>query len=197
MKISFRKIAKSLTGFSTPFFGVSWTPPESDREIVRKLITFFEDRRALYNPFNVETPMFVVQSVLEIRKELTATLQKLGDNRDISPHLRAMRAACRKFLDETERLQRRVHRDFDRENFFAALGEMRAAFGIQIAQLCVKYGVDIEEDLATILPAEDKETKRGKILQAGNKNGVMLNPLGRVIWSGYVPISHESEPREE
>lgn len=199
MKISFKKIAKSLTGVSTPFFGISWTPPESDREVVRSLITFFEDRRALYNPFNVETPQLVVRSVLEIRKELTNTLQKLGDNPDISPHLRAMRAACRKFLDETEELKRTGHpyrRYWGGENFFAALGEMRAIFGIHIAQLCVKYGIDVEKDLASILPSEDRETKKSKSRDITD-NGSVMNPLGPVIRSWYVPISDETEPREQ
>ena len=156
MKINFKKIAKSLTGFSTPIFGVSWSPPESDREIVRRLITFFEDRRALYNPYNIETSMWVIKSVLGIRKKLTDTLETLDENSDISPHLRAMRAACRKFMDEIEK-QKRGRYPF-REDIFTALGEMRAIFGIHIAQLCVKYGIDIEGDLATILPIEDNET---------------------------------------
>ena len=156
MKINFKKIAKSLTGFSTPVFGVSWSPPESDREIVRRLITFFEDRRALYNPYNIETPMWVIESVLEIRKKLTDTLETLDENSDISPHLRAMRAACRKFMDEIEK-QKRGRYPF-LGDIFTSLGEMRAIFGIHIAQLCVKYGIDIEDDLATILPIEDNET---------------------------------------
>lgn len=155
MKIKFKQIAKSLTGFSTPFFGVSWNPPETDRDIVRKLITFLEDRRALYNPYNIETPMFVDQSLLEIRKELTDTLQRIDDNPNISPHLRAMRAACRKYLNEvSNQSSPRFHyREFET---FAALGELRAPFGIHIAQLVVKYGIDIEEELVSILPIEDE-----------------------------------------
>jgi len=94
MRISFKKIATSLTEFSTPVFGISWSPPESDREIVRKLIIFFEDRRALHNPCNIETPTWVIESVLEIRKKLTDTLEILYENSDISSHSRAMRAAC-------------------------------------------------------------------------------------------------------
>jgi len=158
MKIKYNQIAKSLTGFSTPFFGVSWNPPETDRDIVRKLITFLEDRRALYNPYNIETPMFVDQSLLEIRKELTNTLQKIGDNPEMSPHLRAMRAACRKYMNETGNQARpRFHfRDFE---VFAALGELRAVFGMHIAQLAVKYGIDVEDELASIMPIEDKEVK--------------------------------------
>jgi hypothetical protein len=159
MKINFKKIAKSLTGFSTPVFGLSWNPPEFDREIVRKLIIFFEDRRALYNPCNIETPIWVIDSVLEIRKKINDTLEKLNGNSDISPHLRAMRAACRKFMDETEK-QKRIQSHQYSVDFFTALGEMRAIFGIHIAQLCVKYGINIEDELATILPVEDNETKK-------------------------------------
>jgi hypothetical protein len=161
MRINFKKIAKSLTGFSTPVFGVSWNPPESDRDIVRKLITFFEDRRALYNPCNIETPTWVIESVLEIRKKLTDTLGRVDENSDISPHLRAMRAACRKFMNETEMHKRDRHPYFG--DIFAALGEMRAIFGIHIAQLSVKYGIDIESDLVTILPIEDDETRKNEI----------------------------------
>jgi len=40
---------------------------------------------------------------------------------------------------------------------FAALGELQAIFNIQIAQLCVKYGIDIEEEIATLLPVQDEE----------------------------------------
>lgn len=162
MKIKFGKIAKSLTGFSTPVFGISWNPPETDRAVVRKLITFLEDRRALYNPFNIETPMFVDQSILEIRKELTNLLQSLGNDSDVSPYLRAMRAACRKYMNEVgNQISQRFHfRDFE---VFASLGELRAVFGVYIAQLAVKYGIDVEDELASILPIEDEEVTTSKI----------------------------------
>jgi hypothetical protein len=153
MKVKYKQIAKSLTGFSTPFFGVSWTPPETDRDVVRKLITFLEDRRALYNPYNIETPMFVDQSLLEIRIELTGTLQRIGDNPDISPNLRAMRAACRKYLNEVGDTDRpKFHyREFES---FAALGELRAVFGIHIAQLAVKYGIVLKKNLLQFYPSK-------------------------------------------
>jgi len=34
-------------------------------------VTEEKNRRALYSPYNIETPLFVAQSILEIRKELT------------------------------------------------------------------------------------------------------------------------------
>ena len=68
-----------------------------------------------------------------------------------------MRAACRKYLNEaSDQSKPRFHvRDFE---IFAALGELRAVFGIHIAQLAVKYGIDIEDELASILPIEDDES---------------------------------------
>jgi len=36
-----------------------------------------------------------------------------------------------------------------------ALGELRSSFGLSVASLAVQYGIDVEDELATILPAED------------------------------------------
>jgi len=33
-----------------------------------------------------------------------------------------------------------------------ALGELRGVFGVHVAQIAAKYGVDVEEGLASILP---------------------------------------------
>jgi hypothetical protein len=45
--------------------------------------------------------------------------------------------------------------------FNDALGELRAVFGIHIAQLSAKFGIDIEDELAVILPAEVDEVEDG------------------------------------
>lgn len=163
MKVPFKKIAKSLTGISTPVFGISWNPPETEREIVRKLLVFLEDRRALYNPFDIEMPEYVDRSIIEIRHELTKTLQTLDAKSEISQHIRAMRAACRKFLNQIVPHNRHRYYGRGEAEFFAALGEFRAIFGIHIAQLCVKYGVDIEQELASILPISDDGKRKPRV----------------------------------
>jgi len=156
MKVPFTKIVKSLTGISTPVFGVSWNPPSTEREIARKLLIFLEDRRALYNPFDIEMPMYVDRSVIEIRHELTDTLKNLDENSQISQHIRAMRTACRKFLDQNSHSKQHSNYFIRHEaEFFASLGELRAVFGIHIAQICVKYGIDIEKELTSIFPLID------------------------------------------
>jgi len=160
MAVSFKRIAKRITGISVPIFGVSWTPPETDREVVRKLVLYLEDRRALYHPYDMESPHYVIESVLEIRRHLTEVLQTLDEGSDLIAYLRAMRAACRKFLDFFD--NKKLGRRFNYPDTLTALGELRGVFGIHIAELCVKYGLDIEGELEIILPVEDEEEPKTK-----------------------------------
>ena len=154
MKIPFKKIARSLTGISTPVFGVSWTPPVTEREIARKLIVFLEDRRALYNPYDIEMPDYVDQSIIEIRHELTEILKSIDEKPRLSEHIRAMRAVSRKFLNQTAIHHGRRHFGGDAD-FCTALGELRAIFGIHIVQISVEYGIDVEDEIASIMPSYD------------------------------------------
>jgi hypothetical protein len=152
MKVSFKRIAHSLADDSVPVFGVSFKPSEAEREIVRKLIAFLEDHRVLYNPFDIEMPQYVEQSITEIRRELTGILETLDDDSEISQHVRAMRLACREFLKQMIPDSQRRHKVRGDAEFATALAKLRTTFGIHLAQLCVKYGIDVEEELAVILP---------------------------------------------
>lgn len=40
--------------------------------------------------------------------------------------------------------------------FNGALGELRGVFGVHLARLAVAYGIDVEDDLGSILPGEDE-----------------------------------------
>ena len=97
--MKFQEIANRLTGISVPVFGVSWNPPEPQVTVARRVITFLEDRRVLYVPSEMETPDYCVKSILEIRQYLTKELASLESSTELAASLRAMRAACRKFLN--------------------------------------------------------------------------------------------------
>jgi hypothetical protein len=152
----FSEIASRLTGFSTPVFGVSWNPAQSDVEAVRRVLSFLEDRRVLYAPDDAEVPSHCVESVLRIREFLTTEIGRGGAPADVTDSLRAMRAACRKFLDSVD-LQR-----LDMEDrmllgsagwrFNQALGELRGVVGLHVARLATAYGLDVEDPLASTLP---------------------------------------------
>jgi hypothetical protein len=172
MKVSFREIANHITGFEIPVFGggLSWNPPTLDIEVARRLLTFLEDRRALYQPYECETANYVVKSILEIRQRLTGDLEQLDRGSPLAQSLTAMRAACRKFLDDVEGTDPHMstyhrHRrwwDEDERNFFMSLGELRAVMGIHIAGIAVRYGIDVEEELAAIFPASPGEQRNSR-----------------------------------
>lgn len=159
--MKFQEIANRLTGISTPIFGVSWEPPQLEITVARKVITFLEDRRVLYSPSEMEVPRHCVTSILEIRRFLTAELMQLDSKSQFTAHLRAMRSACRKFLETMGHEDSDVIRFGGQQGHWAswkfngALGEMRGVFGVHIAAIAAQNGLDVEDDLAEILPSSD------------------------------------------
>jgi hypothetical protein len=163
-QIAAKSLVNRLTGFSLPFFGVQWTPPADEREIVRGLLTALEDRRVLFVPHHLEVVSQVTSSVLQIREVLTKTLQALPETSRAAGSVRAMRAGCRRFLEEPAPDFRNLMRwhggrhlgdEEGSPSFFVALGELRATFGTHIVALAYQYGLDVEADLASILPSSD------------------------------------------
>ena len=152
--IAFKEIASRITGISIPVFGLSWNPPESEREIVRETFIFLEDRRALYNDYAHELDHEVSESVLAIRAELTAGLKRLSEGSEAVPCFKAMRAACRDYLDNAR--PRGFGGPF---SFMAELGRFRAMVGVQVAYLAVKYGIDVGGELARVIPAELRDAR--------------------------------------
>lgn len=156
-KLKSKTLLSRLGGFSAFGFGVSLKLPEADRTIVRELLTVLEDRRALFVQAIWEQPTHVVQSVMQMRTELTNALKRLGEGSPAEQACRLMRSACRDFLSQVEKDGLRdMDHDFLRswrgETFLIELGKLRATFGQQIALLAHVYGVDLEEHLASILP---------------------------------------------
>lgn len=157
--MKFEEIVSRLTGFSTPVFGVQWNPSEPQRAVARRVLAFLEDRRVLFVPSAMELPDHCVQSILRIREFLTQELGALDSDQPLAQSLRAMRAACRKCLATVEAEGRHIIQFGAHRNHYAswifngAIGELRGVFGIHIATLAVSHGLDIEGDLASILPA--------------------------------------------
>jgi hypothetical protein len=155
--MKFDDITSRVTGLSCPIFGLSWNPPESERKIARRVITFLENRRVLFSPFEWEMPDHCAQSVIEIRHFLTEELQALDSDKELAQSLRGMRAACRKFLDD-DPWHGAPRRTGSRHMLESALGELRGVFGIHVAKLAAEYGLDVEDELAVILPNSDDDS---------------------------------------
>lgn len=162
--MKFKEIIKRLTGISTPIFGVSWDPANTERDVAKQIIAFLEDKRVLYAPSEMEVPSHCVHSILEIRKCLTSKISKLEQDSELSKSLRAMRAACRKFMDVVKNKEGGDVVRFGAHpghwaswEFNGALGALRGVFGIHIAKIAVAYGINVEKELSSILPEDDSE----------------------------------------
>jgi hypothetical protein len=138
MIMKFKEIVSRITGFSTAVFGLSWNPPEPEVTTARRVLTFLEDRRVFRNVIWRDDVESCVQSVLKIREYLTTELGNLASKSDLEQSLRAMRAACRKFLDRAQGLVPQKKRavgnlpSHQGAIFNNALGELRGVFGMYI-----------------------------------------------------------------
>jgi predicted LPLAT superfamily acyltransferase len=100
---------------------------------------------------------------MEIRRVLTTEIGKLDGGSEFAASLRAMRTACRKFLERVgvdgreAALYANQHGHWASWTFYSALGEMRGTFGVHLARVATQFKLDVEDKLASILPAEDEE----------------------------------------
>src|SRR5258705_1656416 len=146
--MKFKEIVSRATGFNCPIFGVSSNPPAPEVKAASRVISALEDRRVLFNPYVLEDPNHCIQSVIEIRHILTGALDDAHVSAPLADQIRAMRAACRKFLNRTQP-ENGAHDGppwrgaWGQNDFFDALGEMRGVFGAHLVQIAAQYGLDI------------------------------------------------------
>jgi hypothetical protein len=171
-----------LLGISTPFGGASWALRESDREILRDLLIYLEGRRVLKTPFADEDYQYVTLSVIEIRKELTTTLQRLHDRSPAADPIRRLRRACEEFLT------RYAPAGGFGYDFYVGLGRLRGLFSVELTTLASASRVPFPAELAALLAPEED-------LPDDATFGVRQPP--RVIYADPDPESLPEPIREE
>jgi hypothetical protein len=158
-QLTIADLVRRIAGLASVVVDTTWKPSPVDRNAVRAFLVFLEDRRVLFNPFQLEVEYQVQQSILQIREHCTKLIGALADGSPAAGSLRGIRAACRRFLDEPLTNNRHFHqRDFygpEGPEFFTTLGEFRATVGAHVATLAVLYKIELEPGLASIVPTED------------------------------------------
>jgi hypothetical protein len=127
--------------------------------ITRRVLAFLEDRRVLYNLTEFEYPIPCYQSVATIREKLSTELGLLESSAELAKQLRGIRSECRSFRETCEQNSLLVERLNDYAypakhwEFIEGLGRLRKGAGFHIAAISISFGLDVEEPLASILPA--------------------------------------------
>ncbi len=160
--MKFSEIVSRLNSIGTPFASVGWVPARADAAIARKVIRFLEDRRMLFNACAEEAPYHCYLSALEIRRTLTEDLAEVTEGTELFKHLTGIRAACRTFLNRAPSSEDGfdLHDRYSIRSgqFFIALGELRATIGFHVALMAAKWKINVEQDLARVLPGRNVET---------------------------------------
>jgi hypothetical protein len=153
---------RRLTGLSIPWFGIQWERVPGDKEIAQRVITLLEDRRLLFKKHG-EIGGECIKSANIVRDFLTNELNSNSPGPELAATLRAMRAACREFVDaggpdgrsfgESQRRMFLPLSYYRSGNSIAlALGRLRSLIGTHVAALALQYDLVVEGELARALP---------------------------------------------
>jgi len=148
-----RELVGRLTGIPTPVGGVSWKPPDRERDRARRVLTHLAGQRALWDPYDKAIGSFVTQSILDLRERLGHDLKDIPVDSVLGEGLRAMKAACRKFLNENQSPRSGYGPPYEAQ-LHSTLGELRALFGIHVARIACAYDLEVNAHLEGILPPE-------------------------------------------
>jgi hypothetical protein len=147
--------------FSVLGIGVNWERTAGDEAVARAVMTFLEDRRLLFGDRHVEDEGHCVASALESRKFLTDQITVASPGKPLEATLKAMRAAFRQFVERGgphgHNFQH-AHHSHQTDPFSLALGDLRSRVGEQLARIAWRYDIEIDQELARILPPEDDGT---------------------------------------
>ncbi|MEV6651734.1 DUF6650 family protein [Streptomyces sp. NPDC051219] len=157
------EIMRRIKGFSTPLGGLDWEAPVPQRVVAKRVLVYLEDRRVLTTERgfaeSLRDPEHCVASVLQIREMLTQILMEPDTSEELADHLKVMRAACRRYLNRvgTNDSVGRQPTRLRSASYGAALGELRAVFGIQLGVIATRYKLELSGGLEALLPAADSD----------------------------------------
>lgn len=157
-RMKWREALRRIKGIHAT--GLDVDLPEHEVTVARRVLSYLEDRRVLYEPYEQEDPEQCVASILSLREHLSQEIAGIQRNKSpLVENLSAMRSACREFLGEVDVAIQR-DRDFllpdswgpRRWWFDAALGGLRRLMGVQIAAIAGRAKLDVPSVLEPILP---------------------------------------------
>ncbi len=153
IKIYYRwcKMGIRITGFDTPFGGISWEYTEKERKGIQNLFFFLESKRILVNPDSMEVKQWCIESALEIRQKLVDFLAQYHFPDATVTCIRSMITACNDFLDQLSTvdahgiLYKNHNGDWENSTFSSAMKQFRTTFRDNIHWLSTAYNLPFDK----------------------------------------------------
>jgi hypothetical protein len=160
-KLKGGELAARLIGIRTPIGGIDWQPPPDEQDRARQVLTYLAEQGALWDPYDIAISPFVTQAIVDLRGQLRGNLDDLSNDSVLHEALRAMHAACRRFLEENQSPKSGYGAPYEAQ-LHSTFGALRALFGIHIARIACAYDLQVDSRLEGILPPEpDEDLRRG------------------------------------
>lgn len=88
-----------LDGISTPFGGISWNKNLTSKDIFSYMFLYWESKRILINPIEMEKKEWCIESVLEIKSNLVSATQNISLDENDLLIIRKLIEGCNTYLD--------------------------------------------------------------------------------------------------
>ncbi len=146
--------------FSVFGIGLNWERTPGDESVARAVVVFLEDGRVLFGDRHMEDEQHCMSSAQQSRVFLTEQITTATPGKPLEATLKAMRAAFRQFMERGGPHGRNFqseHWPHQADPFSLALGDLRSQVGQQLARIAWVYDLEIDDELARILPPEDDD----------------------------------------
>jgi hypothetical protein len=144
-----------VTGVSVLGFGVALQYSDSEKAIASRIVTFLEGRRVLFERLASRCPGGVIDSLASIRTKIQEAMEGLDRRSDLFIILQKLRQEVLRFISSAcgDCAEARSCKDctIQREGCAAHLGEFRKSFAGPLAELCIRFDLDLDEELAAIV----------------------------------------------
>ncbi len=152
-RISWKDIAKRITGISTAVIGVSWNQGPDERKIAEEIVTYIENKGLFYAPFEWEHPEECFTAAATARDGLTELMQRLNRDMKVFEHAESIRDSLRNFQRALKKLSLDTkHSKSDMSNdqitaFDKELVQLRTLCGAHLAWIAATYQLDVHSEL--------------------------------------------------
>jgi hypothetical protein len=155
---SLKTLLNRISGISTPFGGVSWTPTVLEAEVARRVVRLLENQRVLFSTANHQVPPeYSATAVRRLRQNLNDELQQVANERaPLAVAVRAMLKECRRFATLCESMgveaepggNRALLSQRQQAEYMRGLERLRESFANNVRLVSDTYDVEVHDELA-------------------------------------------------